>query len=57
MKKATARSVAAAGLRGLHKGRSCIVTGITNRMLVLLTRFLPRNWVTRIAGRIMNTDR
>ena len=56
MKKATARSVAAAGLRGLHKGRSCTVTGMTNRLLVLLTRFLPRSWVTRIAGRVMNTD-
>lgn len=57
MQRATAQSVARAGLRGCQAGKSLIVPGLSNRLLILLTRFLPRTWVTRTAGRIMSTDR
>ncbi len=57
VQRASAQSVAIAGINGLLKGRPCIVPGLSNRSLIFLARILPRAWVTRIAGRVMNTNR
>jgi uncharacterized protein len=49
----TARKVAEIGYAGLKRGRAVVVPGLSNGLMIFLTRFSPRAWTTRIAGRLM----
>lgn len=42
-----------AGLRGLDKGRSVVIPGLRNKVLATVGRFMPRDWLTRLAGRLL----
>ena len=44
---ADARSVAAAGIRAMKRGRRLVVTGFRNKALLLAERFIPRGLVIR----------
>lgn len=44
---ADARSVAAAGVRAMMRGKPLVVTGFRNRVLLFGERFVPRSWVIR----------
>lgn len=46
------RKVAAAGLRGMHRGRSVVVPGAMNLLLAESVRFLPRNIVTAVTRQV-----
>jgi uncharacterized protein len=43
-----ARSVAAAGVRAMTRGRRLVVTGLRNKLLLFAERFAPRGMVIRI---------
>jgi short-subunit dehydrogenase len=47
-----AASVARAGLAGYRAGRAIVVPGGSNRFAALMTRFVPRAMVRRIAGKL-----
>lgn len=47
-----ARTVALAGYRGLMRGRRIVVPGLSNRLIVQFTRFVPRPLATLIAGKM-----
>jgi short-subunit dehydrogenase len=47
-----ARRVARAGYEGMKKGRSLVIPGVMNRLMVQGLRVLPRKTVTRAARRI-----
>ena len=46
----TAERVAAAGYRGLMRGKRMVVPGIANKILLLAVRVLPRRIVLRLVG-------
>jgi short-subunit dehydrogenase len=48
----TAAEVASTGLEALAAGRSHVVSGFNNRLIVQIERFLPRKFITRAAGRL-----
>lgn len=48
----TAEEVVRAGLEALAAGRSHVVSGLSNRVMVGAERFLPRTLVTRVAARL-----
>ena len=48
-----AADVARVGYRALMAGRGVVVYGPATRIQVFLTRFLPRAWVARLAGRML----
>ena len=50
----SAERVAAAGWRGLSRGRPVVIPGVLNRLTAWLPRFLPRAAVTRIVGRVQS---
>ena len=50
-----AREVALAGYRGLMRGKTTVVPGLYNRVLVSSVRFTPRRVVTRIGKYLMST--
>lgn len=50
----SASEVARQGVRALFQGRRVRVTGWTNRILAFLSRFSPRPWAARIAGRLLS---
>lgn len=47
-------AVAAAGIRALLKGRSCVVPGSVNALSAWMTRFLPRQTAAAVADRFMS---
>ena len=49
----TAEKVARVGLEGLANGRTCVISGARNRWMVLSQRLAPRNFVTRVAAKVM----
>lgn len=51
---ASSADVAAHGYRAMLAGRAVAVHGLGNRILVPLTRALPRSLVARLVGRLMN---
>ncbi len=53
----TAAEVVAESLAALDRGRVVVTTGLTNRLLVGLTRLVPRSWRTEGAGRWMRRGR
>lgn len=48
-----ADAVARDGLNGLRRGRMLVVPGLSNRVLLFLTRFLPRRLVGEVSRRLM----
>ena len=49
----TAAQVAQAGYQALMRGRTTVVVGAANKLLVLSVRFSPRSLVTRIARTLL----
>lgn len=47
-----AEEVARKGFVAFERGRRVIITGWSNKLSVRLTRFFPRKWVTKVAGKI-----
>lgn len=47
-----ALTVALAGYRGLMRGRRIVIPGISNQLIVQLSRFMPRRLTTFIAGKM-----
>jgi len=48
-----AEKVARVGLAGLARGKSCVVSGATNTLMVEAERLAPRRFVTKMAARMM----
>lgn len=53
LKTMSAKKVAEIGLRGLKKNKAEIIPGITNYIMVILTKFSPITLVTYITNKIM----
>ncbi len=51
-----ADSVALAGYRGLMAGRSVVIPGLKNRILVFLRRFVPTSLAAKMAFYVQNTS-
>jgi short-subunit dehydrogenase len=49
----SARAAAEAGYRGMKRGKTIVIPGLQNKIIVLLARFLPRPLVLRITRWIM----
>lgn len=49
----TAEEVARVGLKGLARGRTCVISGTRNRWMVTSERLAPRRFVTRMAAKVM----
>ncbi len=49
---ADSASVVRTGLDGLGRGQAVVIPGLSNKATAQAHRFLPRNWVRRIAGTI-----
>jgi hypothetical protein len=52
----TAAEVVAESLAALDRGRVVVTTGLGNRLMVGLTRLMPRSWRTKGAGRWMRRE-
>ena len=42
-----------AGLRGLDAGRAVVIPGLRNKVIAASGRFLPREWLTLVADRLL----
>lgn len=49
----TAEKVARAGLEGLARGDTCVISGARNRWMVRAERLAPRSFVARMAAKVM----
>ena len=49
----TAQEVARVGLDGLARGKSCVISGAMNRLMIESERLAPRRFVARMAARMM----
>lgn len=47
-----ARTVALAGYRGLMRGQRIVVPGLSNQLILQISRFVPRRFATFVAGRM-----
>lgn len=52
----SAGAVVRAGLKGLSKNKITVVPGLQTRLLVAMTKMLPRSVITAAAGMAMSTD-
>lgn len=52
LKVMDAKTVAEVGYRGMMKGRSVVVPGVSNKVVVEAARFGPRGLLARIAGKL-----
>ena len=52
----TAEKVARVGLEGLAAGKSCVISGAKNRLMVEGERLAPRRFVARMAGKMMRPE-
>lgn len=50
----TVREVVESGLRAYDAGKAVTIDGFSNQLLIALSNLIPRQWATRIAGRIMH---
>lgn len=48
-----ASKVARIGYKALMKGKRVVIPGFNNKMQVFFTRFVPRNIITRVTGKIL----
>ncbi len=51
-----AEKVAQVGLEGLAHGKSCVISGATNRWMVGAQRLAPRSFVVKMAGKMMRSE-
>ena len=49
----TAEKVARVGLEGLAKGKSYVISGARNRLMIETERLAPRRFITQMAGKMM----
>ena len=49
----TAEKVARVGLEGLAAGKSCVISGTNNRLMVESERLAPRRFIARMAAKMM----
>lgn len=49
----TAEKVARVGLEGLARGKSCVISGAMNRLMMEAERIVPRRFVAKMAGKMM----
>jgi len=42
-----------AGLRGFDKGRAVVIPGLRTKLIASSSRFMPREWLTRVAARLL----
>ena len=49
----TAEKVARVGLEGLAKGKSCVISGMRNRLMMEGERLAPRRFVVKMAAKMM----
>ncbi|MGA8011251.1 MAG: SDR family oxidoreductase [Candidatus Acidiferrales bacterium] len=49
----TAEKVARVGLEGLAEGKSCVISGTKNGLMVASERLAPRRFIARMAGKMM----
>jgi uncharacterized protein len=49
------RTVAEQGYRGLLSGEAVVITGVMNKLMALLTRFLPRKALTQIVRKMQES--
>jgi short-subunit dehydrogenase len=49
----TADKVARVGLEGLAHGKSCVISGTGNRLMVQAERIAPRRFIAKMAARMM----
>jgi short-subunit dehydrogenase len=54
MMRTTPEQVVREGFDGMVKGKSVVIPGMLNRILVFLLRFSPRNFVTGMVRRIQS---
>lgn len=52
----TAEKVARVGLAGLARGKTCVVSGGKNNAMVQMERLAPRQFITRMAAKIMRPE-
>jgi short-subunit dehydrogenase len=52
----TPEEVVEAALRGLARKKSVVISGWTNWLTVEAERFVPRNTVTKIAGKALRSQ-
>lgn len=53
----TADDVAAIGVRGMLKGKTIVIAGMTNKMGAMATRIAPRSMVAMVAGQMFKPRR
>jgi short-subunit dehydrogenase len=53
----TAEKVARVGLGGLAKGKTCVISGGQNRLMVASQRIVPRSFVTKMAAKMMAPEK
>ena len=49
----TSAEVVRESLRAFERKKSSIVTGASNRLLIVILTLLPRRWITSTVGRVM----
>jgi len=52
----TAEKVARVGLAGLARGKTCVISGAMNRMMMESERLAPRRFVARMAAKMMRPE-
>lgn len=52
----TAEKVARVGLEGLAAGKTCVISGGRNRMMVEAERLAPRRFIAKMAAKMMRPD-
>jgi hypothetical protein len=45
-----------AGLGALDQGRAVVIPGLRNKAIATGGRFMPRDWLTRVSGRLLRSD-
>lgn len=56
LSKMTAAGVARAALRQIDTGKSIVVPGIMNRLMIGLLPFVPRGLITRLSAKVLKLD-
>ena len=52
----TSEEVARAGLEGLARGESCVISGVRNRLMIESERVAPRRFVAKMAAKMMRPE-
>ncbi len=52
----TAEKVARVGLEGLARGKTCVISGARNSVMITAERLAPRTLITRMAAKVMGPE-